>query len=90
MVLINRALSKRFLTFPAILFERIFHEILPKLKAKWSARQNRPLRCLFSRREKMVSKGFLDGNCPTYNYWAFKLLSPMMTIGQEFQKKLSQ
>ncbi len=39
----QQALSQRFLTFPAILFERIFHEILPKLKARWSARHNRPL-----------------------------------------------
>lgn len=31
------------MTFPAILFERIFHEILPKLKARWSTRHNRPL-----------------------------------------------
>ncbi len=39
----QQALSQRFLTFPAILFERIFHEILPKLKARWSARHHRPL-----------------------------------------------
>ncbi len=39
----QQALSQRFLTFPAILFERIFHEILPQLKTRWSARQNRPL-----------------------------------------------
>ena len=39
----QQALSQRFLTFPAILFERIFHEILPDLKARWKARQNRPL-----------------------------------------------
>ncbi len=39
----QQALSQRFLTFPAILFEKIFHEILPKLKARWSARHNRPL-----------------------------------------------
>ena len=39
----QQALSQRFLTFPAILFEKIFHEILPNLKARWSARQNRPL-----------------------------------------------
>ena len=39
----QQALSKRFLTFPAILFERIFPEILPDLKARWKARQNRPL-----------------------------------------------
>ena len=38
----QQALSQRFLTFPAILFERIFHEILPKLKARWLARHNRP------------------------------------------------
>ena len=39
----QQALSQRFLTFPAILCERIFHEILPNLKVRWSARQNRPL-----------------------------------------------
>ena len=38
-----RALSQRFLTFPAILFENIFHDILPILKVRWSTRQNRPL-----------------------------------------------
>ena len=38
-----RALSERFLTFPAILFQRIFHEILPQLRIKWSERHNRPL-----------------------------------------------
>jgi hypothetical protein len=39
----QQALSQRFLTFPAILFESIFHEILPDLKARWKARHNRPL-----------------------------------------------
>lgn len=39
----QQALSQRFLTFPAILFERIFMEILPILKERWSSRQNRPL-----------------------------------------------
>ncbi len=39
----QQALSQRFLTFPAILFERIFFEILPNLKSRWETRQNRPL-----------------------------------------------
>ncbi len=39
----QQALSQRFLTFPAILFERIFHQILPKLKSRWLVRHNRPL-----------------------------------------------
>ncbi len=39
----QQALSQRFLTFPAILFENIFHDILPILKVRWSTRQNRPL-----------------------------------------------
>ncbi|NJO98156.1 MAG: IS4 family transposase [Pleurocapsa sp. CRU_1_2] len=39
----QQALSQRFLTFPAILFERIFSEILPKLKQRWLTRKNRPL-----------------------------------------------
>ncbi len=39
----QQALSQRFLTFPAVLFERIFTEILPKLKQRWLNRQNRPL-----------------------------------------------
>jgi hypothetical protein len=36
----QQALSQRFLTFPAILFESILAEILPKLKARWSARHS--------------------------------------------------
>ncbi len=39
----QQALSQRFLIFPAILFERIFLEILPQLQLRWSTRQNRPL-----------------------------------------------
>ena len=39
----QQGLSQRFLTFPAILFEGIFTEILPALKTRWSTRQNRPL-----------------------------------------------
>ncbi len=39
----QQAMSQRFLTFPAILFERIFFEILPNLKLRWEARYNRPL-----------------------------------------------
>ena len=39
----QQALSQRFLTFPAILFERILTEILPNLKQRWSTRHNRPL-----------------------------------------------
>ena len=39
----QQALSQRFLTFPAILFESIFTELLPSLKARWSGRHNRPL-----------------------------------------------
>jgi hypothetical protein len=39
----QQALSQRFLTFPAILFERIFKEILPNLKTRWLSRQNRPI-----------------------------------------------
>jgi hypothetical protein len=39
----QQALSQRFLTFPAVLFERIYHEIVPKLNLRWSSRQKRPL-----------------------------------------------
>lgn len=39
----QQALSQRFLSFPAILFERIFTELLPNLNLIWSTRQNRPL-----------------------------------------------
>jgi hypothetical protein len=39
----QQALSQRFLTFPAVLFERIFTESLPNLKQRWLTRQNRPL-----------------------------------------------
>lgn len=39
----QQALSKRFLTFPADLFERVFKEILPLLEEKWHSRNSRPL-----------------------------------------------
>ncbi len=39
----QQALSNRFLTFPAELFERVFKEIVPLLKEKWHQRNHRPL-----------------------------------------------
>lgn len=39
----QQALSKRFLTFPAELFEQVFQEILPLLTQKWPTRNRRPL-----------------------------------------------
>jgi hypothetical protein len=39
----QQALSTRFLTFPAELFERVLKEILPLLKEKWQSRNSRPL-----------------------------------------------
>ena len=36
------ALSKRLLTFPAVLFEQVLRSLLPKLRERWQARQ-RPL-----------------------------------------------
>ena len=37
------ALSQRFLTFPAELFEGVFKELLPRLKQAWQKREKRPL-----------------------------------------------
>jgi hypothetical protein len=39
----QQALSQRLLSFPAVLFERVLKEILPCLRQRWQARQNRPL-----------------------------------------------
>ncbi len=39
----NQALSERFLTFPAELFERVFKEILVEFRAKWYSRNQRTL-----------------------------------------------
>ncbi len=39
----QQALSQRFLSFPAELFERVFKEILPQLQDRWQQRQKRPL-----------------------------------------------
>ena len=39
----QKAISLRFLSFPAILFENVFKEILPRLKQKCQERINRPL-----------------------------------------------
>ncbi|MEG4075253.1 IS4 family transposase [Microcoleus sp. Pol14C2] len=39
----QQALSQRFLTFPAILFEKVFKELLPHFRRKWLTRKSRPL-----------------------------------------------
>ena len=39
----QKALSDRFLTFPAILFERVVKELLPELERQWTIREKRPL-----------------------------------------------
>jgi IS4 transposase len=39
----QQAMSQRFLTFPAVIFERIFQEILPQLTKRWEERKARPL-----------------------------------------------
>ena len=39
----QQALSQRFLTFPAEIFERIFKELLPQFERKWHSRKQRPL-----------------------------------------------
>jgi hypothetical protein len=39
----QQAMSQRFLTFPAELFERVFKNLLPTLRAAWHSRNKRPL-----------------------------------------------
>jgi Transposase DDE domain len=39
----QQALSQRFLTFPAEIFERVFKELLPQFEQKWHSRNQRPL-----------------------------------------------
>ena len=39
----QQALSQRFLTFPAEIFERIFKELLPQFEQRWHNRKQRPL-----------------------------------------------
>jgi hypothetical protein len=39
----QQALSERFLTFPAAIFERVFKDLLPQLQHNWRQRSNRPL-----------------------------------------------
>ncbi len=39
----QQAVSNRFLSFPAELFERVFKDLLPNLKSSWSKRKRRPL-----------------------------------------------
>ena len=39
----QQAISQRFLTFPAVLFERVFQQLLPKLREAWQKRNRRPL-----------------------------------------------
>ena len=39
----QQAISQRFLTFPAELFERVFKQLLPELRQAWHLRTRRPL-----------------------------------------------
>jgi hypothetical protein len=39
----QQAISQRFLTFPACLFEKVFKDLLPYLKAAWRTRTSRPI-----------------------------------------------
>ncbi len=39
----QQAISQRFLTFPAQLFEKVFKDLLPSLKASWYTRNGRPI-----------------------------------------------
>lgn len=39
----QQALSKRFLEFPASVFEQVMMELIPELQARWLKRKNRPL-----------------------------------------------
>lgn len=39
----QQALSERFLVFPAELFERVYKDLLPRLKERWEQRRQRPL-----------------------------------------------
>jgi hypothetical protein len=39
----QQALSQRFLTFPAVLFEKVFKELLPHFRREWLMRKSRPL-----------------------------------------------
>lgn len=39
----QQALSQRFLSFPAVLFEGVLKELLPQLHQRWQERQRRPL-----------------------------------------------
>ncbi len=42
-VVSQQALSQRFLSFPAGLFEQVFMELLPQFKQRWAGRQRRPV-----------------------------------------------
>jgi hypothetical protein len=42
-VVSQQALSQRFLSFPAALFEQVFLDLLPQFKQRWTQRQRRPL-----------------------------------------------
>ena len=39
----QQALAQRFLSFPAQLFERVFKQLLPKLRRAWQTRNRRPI-----------------------------------------------
>jgi len=58
----QQALSKRFLTFPAELFQRVLIDLLPRLRERWAARQ-RPVPASVECARKTFSRIFaVDGS----------------------------
>lgn len=59
----QQALSERFLAFPSELFERVFFEVLPRLKQRWQERQNRPLAASVSKAHEQFKQIWIaDGS----------------------------
>jgi hypothetical protein len=59
----QQSLSERLLVFPAVLFERVYKELLPHLKVRWAERQKRPvphaIRCACQHFEQVLA---VDGS----------------------------
>lgn len=78
----QQALSQRFLSFPAELFERVLKELLPQLQQGWGQRQQRPLpESLAYAREHFTQIWVADGSTLEALFRKLKVLQEV-PVGQ--------
>lgn len=78
----QQALSQRFLSFPAVLFEGVLKDLLPELHQRWQERQNRPLpESVVYARQHFAQLWVVDGSTLEAMFRKLKVLAEV-PVGQ--------